>query len=242
MPVSFPNHAWKQTPALHYLASGSAGTVSPQPHTVDVVHKYMAGIQANPESAVCQFFKKLHKENPTPLAAIDYLDDGTAMCVKIAIDSTTGGATYDFEGSGSQIWGNYNCPISIVHSAIIYTIRCLIDLEIPLNEGCLKPCTIRVPEGSVLNPTPAVAIGGSTLASQRLIDVILRAFGKCASSQGCGNALGWGMGGKNALTGEVELGWNYGESIGGGVGAAEDYAGEHSTHVRNLSWPTHRKG
>ncbi|KAM0426116.1 hypothetical protein ACHAPT_008747 [Fusarium lateritium] len=204
-------------------------------YTLKVVHKYMEGIQSNAEFAIRQFFKGMAEKHPKPLTATDFLDDGTVMKVRITIDKETGSAIYDFAGSGPQMWGNYNCPISITHSAIIYSIRCLVNLEIPLNEGCLAPCDIRVPVGSVLNPTPAVAICGSTLASQRVIDLILRAFGRYGASQGCANSFGWGMGGKNPQTGQIEPGWNYGESIGGGVGAGEGYNGEHGVHVHSTN-------
>ncbi|PSN70257.1 hypothetical protein BS50DRAFT_548249 [Corynespora cassiicola Philippines] len=207
-------------------------------YSLPVVHRYMDGIQDNAEFAVRTMFKEIARKHPEPLTATDFLDDGTAMRVRVTLDPITGSAIYDFAGSDPQMWGNYNCPISICHSAVIYTLRCLIDLDIPLNEGCLKPCEVRVPEGSVLNPTPAVAICGSTLASQRVIDVILRAFAAFrgyGASQGCANALGWGMGGKNPETGKIEPGWNYGESMGGGVGAGESYHGEHATHVHSTN-------
>lgn len=204
-------------------------------YSLPVVHKYMNGIQKNAELAVRDWFKTFAKEHPEPLTATDYLDDGTPMTVTITINSETGGAMYDFSGSGAQIWGNYNCPISICHSSIIYTIRCLIDSEIPLNEGCLAPVELRVPPASVLNPSPAVAICGSTLASQRVIDTILRAFGCHAASSGCANSFGWGMGGKDPQTGKVVPGWNYGETVGGGVGACDGYDGEHGTHVHSTN-------
>ncbi|EFQ35328.1 hydantoinase B/oxoprolinase [Colletotrichum graminicola M1.001] len=142
---------------------------------------------------------------------------------------------YDFSGSGPQTWGNYNCPVAICHSAIIYTVRCLVGADMPLNEGCLSPVEIRVPAGSVLNPGPRAAICGSTLASQRVIDVILRAFGRYGASQGCANSFGWGMGGRDPHTGAVVKGWNYGESIGGGAGAGEGYHGAHSVHVHSTN-------
>ncbi|KAH7139482.1 Hydantoinase B/oxoprolinase-domain-containing protein [Dendryphion nanum] len=206
--------------------------------SLSTVHKYMTGIQANAESAVRTLFRQIAIEHPYPLTATDYLDDGTIMRVTITLDPHTGGALYDFTGTSPQIWGNYNCPPSITHSAVIYTLRCLIDLDIPLNEGCLAPCEIRVPKGSVLNPSSSVAICGSTLASQRVIDLLLRAFSRYkgfGASQGCANALGWGMGGKNLDTGKIEPGWNYGESIGGGVGAGEGYDGEHAVHVHSTN-------
>ncbi|KAF3768783.1 hypothetical protein M406DRAFT_250695 [Cryphonectria parasitica EP155] len=204
-------------------------------YSLPVVHKYMDGIQRNAEFAVRDWFKRMARDHPGPLTATDYLDDGTAMCVTITIDKNSGGAVYDFSGSGPQIWGNYNCPISICHSSIIYTIRCLVDSDIPLNEGCLAPVDIRVPAGSVLNPSPAVAICGSTLASQRVIDTILRAFGRHAASSGCANSFGWGMGGKDPETGRIVPGWNYGETVAGGVGACEAYHGEHGTHVHSTN-------
>ncbi|KAH8682020.1 Hydantoinase B/oxoprolinase-domain-containing protein [Xylariales sp. PMI_506] len=204
-------------------------------YSLPVVHKYMTGIQANAEIAIREFFRQVHKEHPEPLTATDYFDDGTPLSVKITINPETGGAVYDFAGTGPQIWGNYNCPISITHSAIIYTVRCLVDMEIPLNDGCLMPVEIRVPEKSVLNPSPAVAICGSTLASQRVVDTILRAYGRYGASQGCANSFGWGMGGKDPSTGKILPGWNYGESIGGGVGAGKNYDGEHSIHVHSTN-------
>lgn len=201
-----------------------------------VVHRHMSGIQRNAEQAVRSWFRSFAAANPVPLTATDHLDDGTAMCVTITIDPVSGGAVYDFAGSGPQIWGNYNCPISICHSSIIYTIRCLVDSDIPLNEGCLAPVEIRVPKGSVLDPSPAVAICGSTLASQRVIDVILRAFGRHAASSGCASSFGWGMGGRDPENpGRVVPGWNYGETVGGGVGACEGYEGEHGTHVHSTN-------
>ncbi|TQN66663.1 hypothetical protein CSHISOI_08776 [Colletotrichum shisoi] len=199
------------------------------------VHRHMTAIQSNAEAAVRGFFRRIAASHPRGLEATDHLDDGTPTRVRITADPDTGSALYDFSGSGPQTWGNYNCPVAICHSAIIYTIRCLVDADIPLNEGCMTPVEIRVPEGSVLNPGPRAAICGGTLASQRVIDVILRAFGRYGASQGCANSFGWGMGGRDPETGVVAKGWNYGESIGGGVGAGEGYHGEHSTHVHSTN-------
>ncbi|KAK6820492.1 hydantoinase b oxoprolinase [Apiospora arundinis] len=206
---------------------------------LSVVHTYMHGIQANAEVAVRDFFKRVAKQTQHPLEATDYFDDGTAIRVRITLDAETGSAVYDFAGTGPQTWGNYNCPVSITHSAIIYTVRCLVDADIPLNEGCLAPVSIKIPAGSILNPTPAVAVCGSTLASQRVVDTILRAFGRCAASQGCANSFGWGMGGRDPTDPtKIIPGWNYGESLGGGVGAGPGWHGEsatnvHSTNTRN---------
>lgn len=203
--------------------------------SLPVVHRYMDGIQANAELAVREFFKKIARRHPEPLSATDWFDDGTAIKLRVTIDPETGSAMYDFEGTGPQSWGNYNCPISITHSAIIYTIRCLVDIDIPLNEGCLAPVDIRVPEGSILNPSPTVAVCGSTLASQRIVDTILRAFGRCAASQGCANSFGWGMGGRDPETGRIVPGWSYGEALGGGAGAGPGWHGEHAVNVHSTN-------
>ncbi|KAL4882561.1 putative 5-oxoprolinase [Aspergillus karnatakaensis] len=205
--------------------------------TLQTVHRHMYGIQSNAELAVRSFFKKISASHPEPLTAVDYLDNGTRIQVSITIDPDTGSASYDFTGTGPQTWTNYNCPISVTHSAVIYTTRCLIDQDIPLNDGCLAPIDIRVPKGSALNPTAAVAICGSTLASQRIIDTILRAFGVCAAFAGCANSFGWGLGGKDPATGEIKPGWNYGETLGGGCGAGPSWDGEsavqcHSTNTK----------
>ncbi|KAF3053751.1 hypothetical protein E8E11_011935 [Didymella keratinophila] len=202
--------------------------------TLPVIHKYMYAIQDNAQVAVRRFLQQTLRDHPEPLTAVDFFDDGTKLQVKITI-SEDGSAVYDFEGTGPQMWGNYNCPISITQSAAIYTIRCLVNIDIPLNEGCLIPITIKVPKGSVLNPGPNVAICGSTLASQRVVDVILRAYGKCAAFAGCANSFGWGMGGKDPVTGNIEPGFNYGETVGGGSGAGPGWHGEHAVQVHSTN-------
>lgn len=205
-------------------------------HTLPVVHLYMRGIQDNAELAIRQLFRDMWpKIGGRPLRAIDWFDDGTPVQVEIRIDGETGSAVFDFSGTGAQTYGNMNMPISITHSAVIYVLRCLVNMDIPLNQGCLNPCSIHVPEGSILNPSPSVAICGSTIASQRVTDVILKAFGAAAGSQGCANSLGWGMGGKDALTGEVKPGWNYGETVGGGSGAGPTWHGAHGVNVHSTN-------
>jgi 5-oxoprolinase (ATP-hydrolysing) len=202
---------------------------------LQAVHQAMEGIQGNAESAVRAFLRDLAKTHPEPLTAVDYYDDGTPINLRITIDPSTGSAEFDFEGTGPQIWGNFNSPISITHSAVIYTIRCLLNLEIPLNEGCLTPISIKVPKNSILNPGPGVAICGSTIASQRVVDTILKAFGVVAAFQGCASSFGWGTGGRDPATGAITPGWNFGEAIGGGCGAGPGWHGEHATQVHSTN-------
>ncbi|CAG8020166.1 unnamed protein product [Penicillium olsonii] len=198
------------------------------------VHGYMNAIQMNSENAVRDYLKKVSGSRAMPLTASDHFDDGTVIRVSISIDED-GGAVFDFSGTGPQIWGNYNCPISITHSAVIYAIRCLIDVDIPLNDGCLSPIDIRIPKGSILRPSASVAICGSTLASQRVIDTILRAFECCAAFSGCANSFGWGMGGRDPATGIIQPGWNYGETVGGGCGAGPGWHGEHAIQAHSTN-------
>lgn len=204
---------------------------------LDVVHRYMGQIQANAETAVRSFFRTTANKivNGTKLRAQDEFDDGSRIRLEITINPETGSAVYDFEGTSPHIWGNYNCPLAVTHSAVIYTTRCLVDVDIPLNEGCLAPIEIRLPENCILNPDPTLAVCGCTLASQRVIDTILRAYNRVAASQGCGNSFGWGMGGRDPLTGVIQPGWNYGESLGGGSGAGPGWHGESGVHVHSTN-------
>jgi hypothetical protein len=75
------------------------------------------------------------------LEAVDYLDDGSPIRLRVEIDRATGSAVFDFEGTGNEVRGNLNAPISVVHSAVIYCMRAMLDLDIPLNAGCLVPIT-----------------------------------------------------------------------------------------------------
>jgi len=125
--------------------------------------------------------------------ASDHMDDGTPICLEVSIDKTTSSAVFDFTGTGPQVFGNTNAPPAVVHSAIIYSLRAMLDKDIPLNHGCMKAVTIVIPEGSLLDPSPdAAVVGGNVLTSQRVTDVILSAFNAAAPSQGCMNNLTFG--------------------------------------------------
>ncbi len=198
----------------------------------DFVQYYMRAITFNAEMVVRDFFKKEYqKRGGKPLEAEDFFDDGTIVKLKITIDGNKGEAFFDFTGTGQETYGPMNTPVSITHSCVIYVIRCLIDLNIPLNQGCLEPCHIHIPKNTILNPSEFVAICGSTISGQRITDVILKCFGNVAASQGCANSFGWGRGGKNIYTGEVEPGFAMGEALGGGVGALEGYGGASACNV-----------
>lgn len=137
----------------------------------------MDRIQENAEIAVRKFLRKTSERlNGRALSAIDSLDNGTRIKLEIRINPD-GSATFDFTGTGSEVMGNNNAPKSICLSAIIYCLRCLINEEIPLNQGCLSSIQVMNPEGSILNPSDQAAVyAGNTQTSQRVVDVILKAF------------------------------------------------------------------
>ncbi|KAF6827199.1 hydantoinase B/oxoprolinase [Colletotrichum musicola] len=196
------------------------------------VHRYMYAIQHTAEHAVRELLQStLAKFGSEPLVAVDYMDDGTPIKLTITI-SPDGSATFDFTGTGPQVLGNTNAPIAITHSAIIYCLRGLISSQIPLNQGCLAPIDIVIPKGSILNPGAGLAVvGGNVLTSQRITDVVLKAFHASAASQGCCNNLTFGTGGKDPVTGEHKNGFGYYETIAGGAGAGPTWAGQSGVHT-----------
>lgn len=202
------------------------------------VQAYMNAIQSTAETAVRNLLRELSgRFGGQPLEAIDYMDDGTPIKLRIQIDKVSGSAVFDFHGTGSEVYGNTNAPVAITHSAIIYCLRCMIKSDIPLNQGCLAPIDIRIPEQSLLSPSRnAAVVGGNVLTSQRITDVILKAFGACAASQGCTNNLTFGRGGKVETSDGVngaahEDGFGYYETIAGGAGAGETWDGQSGVHT-----------
>ncbi len=127
--------------------------------------------------------------------------------------------------------GNTNAPEAVTYSAIIYCLRSLISQEIPLNQGCLVPITVLIPPKSFLSPSDkAAVVGGNVLTSQRVTDVILKAFHACAASQGDCNNLTFGFGGN--IEGEEDVrGFGYYETIAGGSGAGEGWEGTSGVHT-----------
>jgi 5-oxoprolinase (ATP-hydrolysing) len=148
------------------------------------MQKYMNGIQANAEKIVRSLLRKVHDEfSGLPLEAVDYLDDGSVMCLKIHIDREQGSATFDITSTTGELYGNLNAPRAITFSAIIYVLRSLVNEDIPLNQGCLAPIDVILPEGTFLSPSKGAAtVGGNTDTSQRVTDLVLQAFQAAAAS------------------------------------------------------------
>lgn len=185
----------------------------------------MKAIQDSAELAIKTLLKDVANRSSSPiLSAIDYMDDGTPISLKITIDQAHGTAIFDFTGTGDEVFGNWNAPLAICHSAVIYSLRCMVQSDIPLNQGCINPITIIVPPGSMLNPSNEAAVcAGNVLTSQRLTDVIFKAFGACAASQGCMNNFTFGINGEN--------GFGYYETICGGSGGGPSWKGTSGVHT-----------
>ena len=205
----------------------------------DVVRFYMANIQDNAERSVRELLKGVSKKfEGKELQAVDFMDDGSPIQLKVTIDADKGEAVFDFEGTGPEVYGNINAPEAVTYSAIIYCLRCLIDQDIPLNQGCLKPIDVRIPEGCFLSPSEkAAVVGGNVLTSQRVTDVVFKCFEACAASQGDTNNLTFGYGGnfkgsgKDGEEKKAEKGFGYYETIAGGSGAGHIWEGTSGVHT-----------
>ena len=135
--------------------------------------------------------------------------------VAIRIDKAARSATFDFTGTSAQLPDNFNAPFSIVRAASLYVVRTLIDDAIPMNDGCLRPIKLIVPEGSMLNPAyPAAVVAGNVETSQVVTDALFAATGRLAPSQGTMNNFTFG-----------NERHQYYETIAGGSGAGPDHDG-----------------
>ncbi|KAL9623623.1 MAG: hypothetical protein Q9160_002079 [Pyrenula sp. 1 TL-2023] len=219
----------------------------------EVVQFYMRNIQDNAELSVRNLLRDVSKRfEGKDLQAIDFMDDGSPIQLKITIDGEKGEAVFDFEGTGPEVYGsltkstrtgNINAPGAVTYSAIIYCLRCLISEDIPLNQGCLKPIDVRIPPRSFLSPSDrAAVVGGNVLTSQRLTDVILHCFEACAASQGDTNNLTFGFGGNPSSSSSPQnpsssspqtptKGFGYYETISGGSGAGPTWHGTSGVHT-----------
>ena len=182
---------------------------------IDVVQAYMQHVQDNAEEAVRRVIDVLRDSE------FEYpLDDGNVIRVAIRVDRDTREAKIDFTGTSPQHPGNYNAPVAISRAAVLYVFRTLVGDNIPLNEGCLKPIELVLPERSMVNPEyPAAVIAGNTEVSQAITNSLYGALGVLAASQGTMNNLTYG-------DDEYQ---NY-ETICGGTGAGAHFDGTSAVH------------
>jgi 5-oxoprolinase (ATP-hydrolysing) len=187
---------------------------------VEAVTAYMGHVQANAEQSVRAVIAGLKNGS-----FVYPMDTGQQIKVALTIDQDSGRACVDFTGTTAQHPGNYNAPFAVSRAVVLYVFRMMVGKNIPLNEGCLKPIDIIVPENSMLNPAyPAAVIAGNTEVSQAACNALIGALGIMAGSQGTMNNFVWG----NA---EFQ---NY-ETIAGGTGAGPGFDGCDAvqTHMTN---------
>ena len=186
----------------------------------DVVEAYMAHVQDNAEEAVRRVLATMRS------GSFAYeLDDGALVRVAIAVDQGARTARVDFTGTSDQVPTNFNAPASICRAAALYVFRTLVDDEIPMNDGCLRPVELVIPEGSMLRPRyPAAVVAGNVETSQAVVDALYGALGVMAAAQGTMN---------NFTFGDERR--QYYETICGGSGAGPDFDGTDAvqTHMTN---------
>ncbi|CAM1506062.1 Fc.00g057030.m01.CDS01 [Cosmosporella sp. VM-42] len=201
--------------------------------TWPVVQLYMLAIQENAAQSVRELLKSFAvKHEGGVLEATEINDDGIPFKLKVIIDKDSGEAVFDFTGTGPEHSGNLNAPPTCSYSVIMYCLRSMISADIPLNQGCLKPIKIVCPENTIISPSPTAAtVGCTTETSQKLADLVFRAFNAAAASQGTMNNLSFGCGGTDPVTGEVSKGFGYYETIAGGAGAGADWHGASGVHT-----------
>ncbi|MEM0977206.1 MAG: hydantoinase B/oxoprolinase family protein [Pseudomonadota bacterium] len=201
------------------IAANATGVAELQKITtqfgIDAVHAYMAHVQDNAEESVRRVLDVLKD------GSFSYpMDSGAKIEVDIRVDKTNRSATIDFTGTSPQSDLNYNAPMAICRAVVLYVFRTLVGRDIPMNEGCLKPLELIVPEGSMINPkSPAAVISGNTEVSQSIADALYGALGVIAGSQGTMNNFVYGN----------ERYQNY-ETICGGTGAGDGFHGTSAVH------------
>ena len=155
---------------------------------IKTVHAYMGYIQDSAEQAVKRVIR-----NMQDTSFIHEIDSGAQIQVSIQVDHENDTATIDFTGTSKQQPSNFNAPGAITRAAVLYVFRCLVDDDIPLNAGCMKPLNIIVPDGSMLSPKfPAAVVAGNVETSQAITNALFGALGALSSSQGTMNNLTFG--------------------------------------------------
>jgi 5-oxoprolinase (ATP-hydrolysing) len=187
---------------------------------LDVVRAYMRHVQDNAEESVRRVIGVLKD------GSFEYpLDNGAVIKVRITIGRDRRAARIDFTGTSAQLPNNFNAPAAVCMAAVLYVFRTLVDDEIPLNAGCLKPLEVVIPEGCMLRPRyPAAVVAGNVETSQCITDALYGALGVLAASQGTMNNFTFG-----------NERYQYYETVAGGSGAGPDFDGADvvQTHMTN---------
>jgi len=182
----------------------------------ETIRAYMTHVQDNAEEAVRRAIGGLRS------GSFRYeLDSGELIAVRVEVDRDTRNAVVDFDGTSPQSASNFNAPLAVCRAAVLYVFRTLVDHDIPLNEGCLRPLQLRVPPGSLLDPRPpAAVVAGNVETSQCVVDALYGALGVLAAAQGTMNNLTFG-----------NERYQYYETLCGGAGAGPDFDGASAVHT-----------
>ncbi|MGB3473420.1 MAG: hydantoinase B/oxoprolinase family protein [Mycobacterium sp.] len=187
---------------------------------LDVVQAYMRHVQDNAEEAVRRVIDSLDD------GEYRYeMDSGATIAVRITVDRVSRRATIDFDGTSPQLATNFNAPSSVATAAVLYVFRTLVADDIPINDGCLRPLKITIPDGTLLSPAyPAAVVAGNVETSQAITGALLAALRVQAEGSGTMNNVTFG-----------NAGHQYYETLGCGSGAGEGFDGASvvQTHMTN---------
>lgn len=183
---------------------------------LDAVSAYVGHVQDNAEALVRQAISALKDGSFTYPH-----DNGSQISVSVKVDAEKGEAIVDFEGTSAQLPDNYNAPSAVCRAAVMYVFRTLVEDDIPMNAGCMRPIKLHIPKGCMLNPSyPAAVVAGNVETSQCVTDCLYGALGVMAAAQGTMNNFTWG----NDT-------YQYYETICGGSGAGPDFDGTSAIHT-----------
>jgi len=181
-----------------------------------VVRAYMNHVQDYAEECVRRVIAKLEDGTATT-----YFDQGCKIAVALKIDKDERSATLDFTGTSHQQPDNFNAPEPVTRAAVLYSFRCMVDDDIPMNAGCMRPLKIKIPEQSMLTPQrPAAVVAGNVEVSQAVTDCLFAALGAQAGAQGTMNNFNFG-----------DTKYQYYETICGGSGAGPGFNGCSAVHT-----------
>ncbi len=183
---------------------------------LNVVKAYMGHVRDYAEACVRRVIATLSEGT-----AEVFFDQGCKIAVKLTIDKKKRLATLDFTGTSGQQNDNFNAPEPVTRAAVLYAFRCMVDDDIPMNEGCMRPLNIILPKRSMLTPEyPAAVVAGNVEVSQAVTDCIFAAMGAIAGAQGTMNNFNFG-----------DDFYQYYETICGGSGAGPGFNGSHAVHT-----------
>ena len=184
--------------------------------SLETVEAYMGHVQDNADESVRRVIDRLADGEATSVS-----DQGAVIKVRISVDKLRREATVDFTGTSPQQPSNFNAPEPVTRAAVLYVFRVMVDDDIPMNAGCLRPIRVILPEGSMLSPRyPAAVVAGNVEVSQAVTDTLFAALGALGSAQGTMNNLTFG----DAST-------QYYETICSGAPAGEGFDGASAVHT-----------